>query len=333
MPQARSGFCAILGLPNAGKSTLLNRILGRRLTAVSRKPQTTRNRILGVFNPVLDEPVEPDLSAVDRAGPAAASGASEPNRAAQIVFIDTPGIQTGKGALRHYMRTQSLGAAGDSDVALLLIDVADPGQREPARFQEPDTSDLMKALAEGQAPVILALNKVDALRDKAALLPILAAYGETGHFSELIPISAKLGRGVDELVQAIARRLPLGHKFFPEDMVTDRAERFLAGELIREQLFRQLGQELPYATAVIVESMREFPGRDDVSLRAVIYVERESQTGIVVGKGGRRVKELGQRARAAIAELFGCPVHLTLRVKVASNWSRVEQGIRRMGYE
>lgn len=330
-PQSHVGFCAILGLPNAGKSTLLNRMLGRRLTAVSRKPQTTRNRILGVLNRTVETDDRTDDRTDDTS--AASDDRAAPNRSAQIVFMDTPGIQVGKGALRNYMRTQSLGAAGDSDIALLLVDVGDPGQRDPERFSAPDTEELWGALQRGQAPVYLALNKVDTLRDKAALLPILDAYSDTGVFDELIPISAKTGRGVAGLIRAIARRLPLGHKYFPEDMVTDRAERFLAAELIREQLFRQLGQELPYTTAVIVESMREFPGRDDVSLRAVIYVERDSQTGIVVGKGGRRVKELGQRGRAAIAELFGCPVHLTLRVKVASNWSRVEQGIRRMGYE
>ena len=303
--QVHVGFCALLGLPNAGKSTLLNRVLGRRLTAVSRKPQTTRNRILGVHN-------------TDRA---------------QLIFVDTPGIQYGKGALRHYMRTQSLGAAGDSDLALLLVDVADPEQRHPDRFSERDTSDLMKALADRSGPVFLVLNKVDKLDDKSQLLPILNAYSALDTFDQMLPISARTGDGTGPLLQAIADRLPKGNRLFPEDMVTDRAERFLAGELIREQLFRQLGQELPYATAVIVESLQEFPGREDVTLRAVIYVERDSQTGIVVGKGGRRIKELGKRARAAIAELFGCPVHLNLRVKVATNWSRVEQGIRRMGYE
>jgi GTP-binding protein Era len=161
----------------------------------------------------------------------------------------------------------------------------------------------------------------------------MQAYAQTGLFAEILPLSAKTGDGVGEIVQLAAGRLPVGPRLFPEDMLTDRAERFLAAELIREQLFRQLGQELPYATAVIVESLKERSDRDDITLSAVIYVERDSQKGIVVGKGGRRIKEVGQKAREAIGQLFGCPVHVKLFVKVADNWSRVERGIRQMGYE
>jgi GTP-binding protein Era len=325
--EPRVGFCAILGLPNVGKSTLLNRILGLRLTAVSRKPQTTRNRILGVHN--ADLPGD---------GPA------------QIIFVDTPGIQRGPGALRQYMRDQALGAVGDSDVALLLVDAADPRQRDPARLREPDARDLTRALDGARAPVLLGLNKIDKFADKEALLPVMAAYGEAASFTEILPISAHTGAGVDDLVASVGRHLPRGPRLFPEDMVTDRAERFLAGELIREQLFRQLGQELPYATAVVVESLRERrvgPARAarksaesaddadvfDIVVEAVIYVERDSQKGIVIGKGGRRIKEIGQRARAAIGHLLGCEVHVRLRVKVAPGWSRAADGIRRLGYE
>lgn len=305
------GFCALLGLPNAGKSTLLNRVLGRRLSAVSRKPQTTRNRIRGVHNRTLDGD----------------------DASAQIIFVDTPGIQKGTGALRGYMRTQSLGAVGDSDVSLLIVDVSDRSQRAPQRFRQPDTQELMQALENASSPVFLALNKIDTLSGKEALLPILDAYAALDVFDDLVPIAAKTGAGVSRLIERIGRALPVGDRLFPEDMITDRAEKFLAGELIREQLFRQLGQELPYATAVVVESLMEFPGRDDVTVSALIYVERESQTGIVIGKGGRRIKEVGTRSRAAITELFGCPVHVKLHVKVANNWTRLEQGIRRMGYE
>ncbi len=309
------GFCALLGLPNAGKSTLLNHILGRRLVAVSRKPQTTRNRILGVHNVTL--PARAEL----------------PEAPVQIIFVDTPGIQLGPGALRRFMRDQALGAAGDADVALLMVDLSDPEQRDPARFQARDAKALLDALAVSRAPLLVALNKVDTVRDKDALLPVLEAYGESGLGAEIVPISAKTGDGIGRLVDAIGRRLSVGPRLFPKDMLTDRAERFLAAELIREQLFRQLGQELPYATAVVVESLTERAERDDVVLSAVIYVERDSQKGIVVGKGGRRIKEVGQRARAAIGQLFGCPVHVKLFVKVATNWSRVERGIRDMGYE
>lgn len=313
--EVRVGFCAILGLPNAGKSTLLNRVLGLRLVAVSSKPQTTRNRILGVHNVLL--PAREEL----------------PEQPVQIIFVDTPGIQQGPGALRRYMRDQALGAAGDADVALLMVDMSDPAQRDPARFEARDTADLISALRGGKAPVILALNKIDTVRQKDGLLPVISAYAATGMAAEVVPISAKSGDGVGRLVDAIGRRLPAGPRLFPEDMVTDRAERFLAAELVREQLFRQLGQELPYATAVMVESFQERADRGDVVVGAVIYVERESQKGIVVGKGGRRIKEVGQQARAAISQLLGCPAHVKLHVKVSSNWSRVERGIREMGYE
>ncbi len=180
---------------------------------------------------------------------------------------------------------------------------------------------------------MLALNKIDCLADKQALLPVLAAYADTGVFAQMVPISAKEGDGVGELVELLCQTMPLGPKLFPEDMVTDRAERFLAGELIREQLFRQLGQELPYAAAVVVESMQDREARDDVIISAIIYVERESQRGMVVGKGGQRIKTIGQRARHTIGKLFGCPVHVKLHVKVASNWSHLEQRIREMGYQ
>ena len=311
----RSGFCAILGLPNAGTSTLLNQVLNMRLAAVSNKPQTTRNRILGVHNITL--PAREDLI----------------EQPVQIIFVDTPGIQQGPGALRRYMRDQSLGAAGDADVALLMVDMSEPAQHDPARFQSRDTADLFSALRGTEARVLVALNKVDTVRQKDGILPVIAAYAETGMAEEIIPISAKSGDGVGRLVDAIGRRLPVGPRLFPEDMVTDRAERFLSAELIREQLFHQLGQELPYATAVVVESFEERPGRGDVVISAIIYVERESQKGIVVGKGGQRIKEVGQSARAAVSQLLGCPAHVKLHVKVASNWSRIERGIREMGYE
>jgi GTP-binding protein Era len=313
--EVRVGFCAILGLPNAGKSTLLNQVLGMRLAAVSAKPQTTRNRILGVHNVTL--PGRDEL----------------PEQPVQIIFVDTPGIQQGPGALRRFMRDQALGAAGEADVALLMIDMSDPAQHDPTRFQGRDTADLFSALRGSKAPVLLALNKVDTVRQKDGILPVMASYGATDMAEEIIPISAKSGDGVGRLVDAIGRRLPVGPKLFPEDMVTDRAERFLAAELIREQLFHQLGQELPYATAVVVESFEERPGRGDVVISAIIYVERDSQKGIVVGKGGTRIKEVGQRAREAVSQLLGCPAHVKLHVKVANNWSRMERGIREMGYE
>lgn len=305
--QIHSGFCAILGLPNVGKSTLLNHILGIRLVAVSPKPQTTRNRIIGVKN--LDEPL------------------------AQIVFVDTPGIQRGASALRQYMREQALAAAGDCDVALLMLDVTARSQRSPDGLDGSEATALAEALEGVDVPIVLAINKIDQLADKSLLLPILQAYADTGRYAEVLPISAKNGTNVDKLVSLVAGLLGKGPRLFPEEMYTDRAERFLAAELVREQLFLQLGAELPYATAVMIESFEERAERGDVVIQAVIYVERESQKGIVVGKGGQRIKKVGERARQAISELLRCPVHLKLFVKVSRNWSRQRRGIRDMGYE
>ncbi len=304
----RAGICAILGLPNAGKSTLMNRVLGMRLVAVSPKPQTTRNRVLGVKNTQVDEAV------------------------AQIVFVDTPGAQRGPGALRQYMREQTLAAAADCDVALLLLDAADPVQRAPHTMREGAAAALEELTRTVRAPMLLALNKVDRVA-KPTLLPVLEARNATGRFAELVPISALSGDGLDRLEGAIAGRLPEGPLLYPDDMVTDRAERFLAGELVREQLFRQLGDELPYAAAVVVEEFRERPERGDVVISAVVHVERESQKGIVVGKGGQRIKAIGTAGRAAIAQLLGCPVHLVLHVKVSPDWSSGAGGLRAMGYE
>jgi len=312
----RAGFCAIVGLPNVGKSTLLNRILGQRLVAVSAKPQTTRNRILGVHHFDLPEDVDPP-------------------RRAQIAFVDTPGIQHGSGALRRYMREEALAAAGDTDVALLVVDATDSRGRGPDRFSAEDAESLAVALRA--KPLIVALNKVDRVA-KPDLLPLIErwdgwAKSRPEHDLEIIPIAALTGDGVGRLVHAIARRLPAGPPLFPEDMVTDRAERFLAGELIREQLFHQLGKELPYAAGVVVESFEERPSKKDIQIGAVIVVERESQKAIVVGKAGSRIKQIGIAAREALAELFGCPVHLNLFVKVIPDWSRGERGIRQLGYE
>ncbi len=303
----RAGICAILGLPNAGKSTLMNQLLGMRLMAVSPRPQTTRNRVLGVKNVSVD------------------------GIAAQIVFLDTPGAQRGPGALRQYMREQTLAAAGDCDVALFLLDMTDPAQRAPDSMEGVAAAleELTRTVA---APMLLALNKIDRV-PKPALLPSLEAWNATGRFEELIPISALKGDGLDRLEAAIARRLPEGPHLYPEDMVTDRAERFLAAELVREQVFRQLGDELPYAAAVVVEDFRERPERGDVVISAVVHVERESQKGIVVGKGGQRIKAIGSAGRAAISQLLGCQVHLLLHVKVSPNWSSGAGGLRAMGYE
>ena len=301
----RAGFCAIVGLPNVGKSTLLNCILDRHLVAVSAKPQTTRDRILGVHNFAL-----PD------------------GMAAQIAYVDTPGVQDGRGPLRRYMRDAALAAASDADVVLLLVDATDRRGRLPERLAEADAAALGDA-SSGH-PIVIGLNKVDRVA-KLELLPVIEAWGAFAAGVDIVPISAMTGDGVAHLERTIAARLPLGPPLFPADTVTDRSPQFIAQEIIREQLYHQLGKELPYACAVQIETWTQ-KARGDIAIGAVIIVERESQKPIVVGKGGARIRELGIAAREAVGNALGKPVHLSLFVKVLAEWSRGEAALRRLGY-
>jgi GTP-binding protein Era len=306
VPEVRAGFCAIVGLPNVGKSTLLNRILGRKLVAVSAKPQTTRDRIVGVHT------IELPGEAPDHA---------------QIAYVDTPGVQAGKGPLRRYMRDAALAAAADADVVLILIDAMDRRGRLPERLGEPDAVGLGDTARK--KPIIVGLNKVDRV-PKPELLPVIEAWAKVHDGVEVVPISAATGDNVDRLEQVIARMLPAGPPLFPADMVTDRPPQFIAQEIIREQLYHQLGKELPYACAVQIESWTERKG--ELVIGAVILVERESQKPIVVGRAGHRIRELGIAARQAVAEALGKPVHLNLFVKVALEWSSAERELQKLGY-
>jgi GTP-binding protein Era len=304
----RAGFVAIVGRPNVGKSTLLNRVLGEKLAVVTPKPQTTRNRILGVKN---------------RPG-------------AQVVYVDTPGVHKARSQLNKYMVEQALSAASECDVVLLLVEAPrtsaatlaardfDPG--EGNRF-------LIEELAKVRKPRVLAINKVDLLPDKAALLPLIDGYRKLLPFEEIVPISATEGTGVEALEDAIVKLLPEGPPLYPEEMLTDRAERWLAAELIREQAFLLLKDELPYSLAITIESFQERADKRDVVIDAVVHVERDSQKRIVIGEAGRMVKDIGTRARAEIAKLLGVPVHLKLFVKVDPEWTRNQAAVRRMGYD
>ncbi len=306
----RAGFCAIVGLPNVGKSTLLNRIVDRHLVAVSAKPQTRRDRIVGVHTVEL------------------ASPPGEPPVHAQIAYVDTPGVQDGRGPLRRYMRDAAIAAAADADVVLLLVDATDRRGRLPERLAEADAAALGDA--SRQHPIVIGLNKVDRVA-KLELLPVIEAWASFAPGVEVVPICALTGDGVAALERAIALRLPLGPALFPPDMVTDRSPQFIAQEIIREQLYHQLGKELPYASAVQIESWTE-KSPSELAIGAVIVVERESQKAIVVGRGGARIRELGIAARHAVGEALGKTVHLSLFVKVINEWSRGEAGLRRLGY-
>ncbi len=291
----RSGFIAILGAPNAGKSTLLNRMLGEKIAITSRKPQTTRNRILGV---------------VHRAK-------------AQLVFIDTPGVHQSKTPLNVRIVDAALAALADVDLVLILADAAQPN---PAAENY-----LLKRLEASGKPLLLALNKID-LIPKDELLTQMAAWSARRPFEAILTISALRGLAIESLLDAMQTRLPEGPPFFPEDTLTDVPERFIVAELIREKVFRLTGEEIPYASAVTVEAFKEERRSKTIRIHASIHVERGSQKGIIIGKGGRKLKEIGQAARADIERLLAARVYLELFVRVQKNWSRDTRALRKFGY-
>lgn len=309
----RSGFVAIIGRPNVGKSTLLNRLTGEKLAIVSHKPQTTRNRILGIVT-------RPD---------------------SQIAFLDTPGVHKAKGELNRRMVDIALGAIADVDAVLFLIEAAARADNT-VEIGEGNRLILDKLKLSGK-PTVLGINKIDVVPRKPMLLPIIEAYRQQYPFAEIFPVSATTGEGVAELEQAMVRLLPEGPDLFPAEMVTDQAERFVVAELIREQILHHCREEIPYSTAVMVdhfdESEREperpvAPGQIGglVRLDATIFVERDSQKAIVIGKGGKMLKTIGAAARAQIQRFLGAHVYLSLIVKVEKRWSDRHDALRKLGY-
>lgn len=291
----KSGFIAIAGAPNAGKSTLLNRVLGEKISITSKKPQTTRNRILGVSH----------------------------RPKAQLIFFDTPGVFQAADKMNLRIVDAALAAVGDADLILLVVDAARP-DRNAERY-------LTKRLQDQNTPAILALNKID-LIEKRHLLPLIEKWQKRYPFRSVVPISALDGTQVEELLQAMEEELPQGPAFYPEDTLTDLSERFIAAELIREKVFRFTGEEIPYATAVTIET---FKSREDgrlVTIEATIHLERQSQKGIVIGKNGRMLKRIGTEARKAIEALLETRVYLKLFVNVQKNWRKDTRALRRFGY-
>jgi len=283
----RSGFVSIIGKPNVGKSTLLNALVGEKVAIVTRKPQTTRNRILGMLN-------------VDRkaGGPAG-----------QIVLIDTPGIHKPMNSLNRRMMKEVYDALEGCHLLLLVVDAT-------AKFGPGDQSVLNVAKKTG-LPVFLLLNKVDTI-DKRILLPLIARYKELHDFAEVIPISALRREGLDTLLDLVIRALPEGPRYFPKEQVTDQPERFLASELIREQVLMNTSQEVPHATTVLVDQYEE--GEKLTRIAATIYVERSGQKAILIGKQGATLKKIGTAARLQIERLLNTRVFLDLFVKVQPNW-------------
>jgi len=292
----RSGFVAIIGRPNVGKSTLLNCILGEKLVITSDKPQTTRNRIQGIHN-------------ID---------------GGQIVFIDTPGIHKGRSRLNRYMVNEAGAALEGVDIVLFLVDATG---KPPQQFEL-----LQERLGKIDAPVILIVNKID-LVSREQLIIKLAEYGKLHNFKEIVPLSAAKGEGVDRLDRLILPLLPEGPAYFPDDILTDSPERFVVAEIIREKVFRHTGDEIPYAVAVNVEDFDEGEGNGLIRISAVISVERETQKGIVIGKGGAMLKKVGTLARKEIEQLLGTKVFLELFVRVRKDWTGSKNMMKELGYE
>ena len=290
-----SGFIAMIGAPNVGKSTLLNRLLDTKLSITSRRPQTTRNRILGIVH----------------------------RQDAQLVFIDTPGVHQARGPLNRRIVEAALATLAEVDVVLSIIDVQRPDRASEAL--------LLERLAEARKPVVLAVNKIDAV-DAATLARTLEHWARRFDFRHIVPISARYGSQVEALLRVLEGMLPEGPPFYGEDMVTDRAERFIAAEIIREKVFRLTGEEIPYAAAVTVDGFKEDGRGELVRIAATIHVERDSQKGIVIGRGGQKLKEIGQAARADIERLLGTRVYLELFVRVQKNWTRDMRALRKFGY-
>ncbi|RJR46493.1 MAG: GTPase Era [Deltaproteobacteria bacterium] len=291
----KCGRVALIGLPNAGKSTLLNRLVGEKLSITSPKPQTTRHRLLGIVN---------------RPG-------------AQLLYLDTPGVLEPKGPLNLSLVEAALSALAGADVVVWLVEPRPPDPRDRV---------LLPHLQQLSQPLVVAINKID-LVSKPKLLPLMAAYHQLFPGGPVIPVSALLGEGLPELEGEIIKLLPAGPPIYSEDQVTEQTERFLVAELIRERLLHHLGEEIPYAVAVDIEEFDESRRPELVRVRAVIYVERTSQKGIVIGKKGHLLKTVGQEARIEMEDLLGCRVFLDLWVKVWKNWRKDPRALRLLGYQ
>ena len=291
----RCGYVAIVGRPNVGKSTLLNHLLGQKISITSRKPQTTRHRVLGI----------------------------KTEAGHQIIFVDTPGLHKGaEKAINRYMNRAATAAMRDVDLVVFVVD--------RTAWTEEDAM-VLEQIRQGGLPCLLVVNKVDLLEDKSSLLPHLAFLAQQADFAAILPVSALRRHNVEELEREILKFLPASEHFFPEEQITDRSQRFLAAEIVREKIMRQLGEEIPYAIAVEIE---EFALEGEVlHISALILVERKGQKKILVGEGGTRLRSIGSDARRDMELLFDSKVMLRLWVKVRSGWSDDERALRSLGYD
>ncbi len=293
-PITRCGLVTLAGRPNVGKSTLLNRLVGRKISITSARAQTTRHRLLGI----------------------------KTTGHAQAIYVDTPGLHAdNKGMMNRHLNRVAGASLQGVDCIVLLI--AASGWTEEDGYP-------LRLLAKQDIPVILAINKLDQIKDRGRLLPLMEQSGRKMAFADIVPVSARTGANVDDLEKTILKYLPEQPPLYPADQITDRGERFLAAELVREQIFRGFQQEVPYATAVSIEQFKRAKGT--LHVEATIWVEREGQKPILIGKDGQRLKTVGTRARLAMQKLFATKVHLNLWVKVREGWSDNERLLRSLGY-
>jgi GTP-binding protein Era len=295
MASFKCGFISILGRPNVGKSTLFNRILGEKIAIVTEKPQTTRNRILGIKH------VE----------------------GGQMIFLDTPGLHKGRSALNQRMVQTAIASSREADILLFVIEATSPLIEEDRQ--------MIESLKGNQGAPFLIINKIDCVR-KETLLPIIDQYQKFHPFQAILPISAITGEGIEILLEEIMEALPESPPHYPEDMITDQTERFLISEVIREKVIEQTFQEIPYATAVTIESFKEHPEKNLVVIQATIHVERISQKKILIGKGGQKLKQIGEMARKAMEAFLERKVFLELWVNVEKNWTQDPPALNRLGY-
>jgi GTP-binding protein Era len=290
-----SGFIAIVGPPNVGKSTLLNRLLGEKVAIVSSKPQTTRNRILGVYH----------------------------GDGCQIVFFDTPGIHRTHTPLHRSMVASAQAALSEVDIIMVMIEMTRP--------DAPDISIILNNIKSVKKPALLVVNKIDK-GPRERLLPIIDTYRRKIPFEVIVPISALTGDGVDRLLHELQSRLKEGPMFFPPDMNTDQSDEFLISEIIREKIYDHTRRELPYSSAVSVTHIEERPDKALITISARIHVESDSQKAILIGRGGRMIKAIGQSARLELEKILGSRIFLDLVVRVEKNWSKDPRALRRLGY-
>lgn len=291
----RSGYVAIVGQPNVGKSTLLNMLLNFKVAIVSSKPQTTRNRIVGIRT----------------------------DDKSQVIFVDTPGIHQSSKEFNKLMLESARRAISDVDLILYLVDSREEKWTDEERY----TLELLKT---AKAPLLLVPNKID-LIEKNKLLPLISRYITEGGFESVVPISAQTGDGMDRLMQEVVSRMPEGPRYYPEDQISDVTERDIAAEIIREKIFHETSQEIPYSCAVMIEQFEEVPERRLTRIHGTIVVEKPSQKGILIGKGGQMLRKIGETARLEIERLLGTKVFLELFVRIEPNWTRDTRALRKLG--